>query len=115
MRSEQNRNHANGVNFTPFEKQVGEDMPTMLAKSQAAKGFQRRLDIDQADECCASCMYWDGMDSPRRTASSAMGKCRRFPPVMTASARTEWPLTESLDWCGEHDNGEAFKVASDRA
>ena len=65
-------------------------------------------------ECCAACIYWDGLHSLRRTATTATGKCRRFPPTM-GTQRVEWPLTESMDWCGEFDDDESFEISSEQS
>lgn len=48
---------------------------------------------------CATCDHWNAADSVLR------GECRRHAPpcVPTALASyARWPLSQSTDWCGEH-------------
>ena len=47
---------------------------------------------DKQPKLCRSCTYW----YPERMATSHMGECRRYPPMVDG-----WPISKGEDWCGE--------------
>jgi hypothetical protein len=67
-------------------------------------------------EKCGTCRFWqEGTDATwpnNRGESDTTGHCRRLPPVMVGKAvdpacdqsrylATQFPVTDSGDWCGE--------------
>lgn len=60
--------------------------------------------MDQYQQTCASCSYWD-----QKEEEYPIGKCRRHAPTPVLEVFTGedcdsalWPWTEETEWCGEH-------------
>ena len=50
---------------------------------------------------CAACAYWSQVQG-----TVGLGQCRRLPPTPMYEAdgriKAMWPITQGVDWCGEH-------------
>lgn len=52
------------------------------------------------NQTCETCRYWDGpIESD--IEGQTMGMCRRYPPIGGEGAIGQFPLTYSINWCGE--------------
>lgn len=48
---------------------------------------------------CVTCRWWGG------NSVSILGDCHRYPPgEHVGSSGDAFPVTQSNDWCGEHDS-----------
>ncbi len=59
--------------------------------------------MNDVSRLCSGCVYWDDTADDDGTADARRGRCRRQPPVISASGSdvAQWPRTRADDWCGE--------------
>jgi hypothetical protein len=57
---------------------------------------------------CDNCRYWRKCESPAREHpnGTTSGHCFRYPPPGSI-----WPLTLSIDVCGEHQRGPQIAIS----
>lgn len=59
-----------------------------------------------ADACCSTCRFWHEFRGPRPASETAVGACRRYPPIVLSDDEshqyTTAPITGADGWCGEH-------------
>lgn len=58
---------------------------------------------------CGSCRFWESQGAiPGATNGEQFGDCRRHSPTLVmvgALAKTQFPQTSELGWCGDWEDG----------
>lgn len=82
-------------------------------------------DIDRPT--CKTCPYWDAFDDrdgykdlpighPVRNDDNIMYDCHRHSPsAKNVNSDPQWPVTDGVNWCGEHPDFPAYLAALKQA
>lgn len=52
---------------------------------------------------CATCKWWIGTRYEGSIDKYETAQCRQHAPIASEKFGQVWPLTCSVDWCGDHE------------